>query len=56
MTYILVLFMSYSYGVTTTNIPGFKTEAQCMENGKRSELLVLNSTKTLKFVCLRQEQ
>jgi hypothetical protein len=59
MSYVLVLFLyagSFSKGdsVAITNVPGFKSEASCVAAGKAAVVLVKNTLKEGRFVCLKQ--
>lgn len=58
-TWILVIMIhagvpSRAVSMAITHVPGFKTEAECMVAGKASEDLGKNTTKDVKFVCLKQ--
>jgi hypothetical protein len=60
MTWILVLFvhagmLSDKDSMALTNVPGFKTEANCQAAGKASESLTKSTTKNVRFVCIKQD-
>jgi hypothetical protein len=59
MTWILILYIyagAWSKGdsVALTNVPGFKSEAQCEQAGEQAMSLVNNSYKAAKYVCVEQ--
>lgn len=60
MTWVLVLFvhagmLSDKDSMALTNVPGFKTQAACEAAGKTTESLTKSTTKSTRFVCLKQE-
>jgi len=60
MTWILVLFvhagmMSDKDSMAITSVPNFKTEASCVAAGKAAESLTKATTKSTRFVCLKQD-
>lgn len=60
MTWVLVLFvhagmLSDKDSMALTNVPGFKTQAACEAAGKTAESLTKSTTKSTRFVCLKQE-
>lgn len=60
MTWILVLFVhagmfSDKDSMAITSVPGFKTEAACVAAGKLSDDLTKATTKSTRFVCLKQD-
>jgi len=60
MSWILVLFvhagaLSSTDSMALTTVPGFKSELVCQAAGKQAQMLGKNTTKDVKFVCLKQE-
>ena len=60
MSWILILFvhagmLSDKDSMALTSVPGFKSEASCQAAGKRSEDLTKSTTKSTRFVCIKQE-
>lgn len=60
MSWILVLFvhagmMSDKDSMALTNVPGFKTEASCQAAGRAAESLTKSTTKSARWVCVKQE-
>lgn len=56
--FVLVMYIfasGTSAGVTLHSIPGFTTEESCVREGKLGSVLVRDSTKQYRFVCMRQE-
>ena len=61
MEWILVIYvyagiMSKGDSVTLTNVPGFKSQSECIKAGNDSKALVANSYKEQRFVCLSQSK
>jgi hypothetical protein len=59
--WILILYIyagTFAKGdsVTLANVPGFMSEAQCIDAGNRTKPLVANSAKELRFVCVQSGQ
>ena len=60
MTWILVLFvhagaMSNADSMALTNVPGFKTQASCEAAGRASESLAKATTKSVRWICVKQD-
>lgn len=60
MTWILVLFvhagmLSDKDSMAITSVQGFKSEAACIAAGKASEGLTKGTTKSTRFVCVKQD-
>ena len=56
--FVLVMYIfasGTSSGVTLHSIAGFSTEESCVREGKLGNLLVKDTTKQYRFVCMRQE-
>ena len=61
MTWVLILYiyagmMAKGDSVALTNVPGFTAEAECQAAGRKAEQLVEGSSKTARFVCVRQSK
>ena len=41
--------------VALTNVSGFKTEAACIVAGKHADVLVKETKKEVRFICVKQE-
>lgn len=57
MEWILIIFIyagMFSKGdnVAITNVPGFATEQECINAGKKAKTLVSGTYKDAKFVCV----
>jgi hypothetical protein len=57
--FILILFfhvgpMGDGNSNTTTNIPGFESEAECIAAGRKAGEITKGTTKTLEFTCVTQ--
>jgi hypothetical protein len=60
MNWILILFVhagvtSNADSMAITNVPNFRTEAACLQAGARAEELVKRTTKSVRYVCVKQE-
>lgn len=57
-TYILLLFFHSGllgyFANSSTNIPGFIDEQQCIDAGEKSKKLVKGTVKEVNYICLYQ--
>lgn len=60
MTWILIIFvhagvLSDKDSMAIASVPGFKSLAACYSAGVQSEGLTKNTTKSTRFVCVKQD-
>lgn len=59
-TWVLIIFVHASVlskgdSMSITSVSGFKSEAVCAAAGRKSEDLTKNTTKDVRWVCVKQD-